>query len=713
MSRRLFLTIFFSFVFSTVILTISNGASVVTKFSPEEQLWIDSHKNKVLQVGLAPYAGMDFFEYDGNLHGYLIDIVKILENETGLTIKIDDSKNWGDAYDGLFNGSIDILFGANPTEERLKIMAFTKSVHHYPYVILSLRDGHVQTIGDLEDENIGFIEGDMVIDVFKDNYPNINYHQVDYPNQKTAISNMLNGKINGFITSGSEIVYESLYEFPEVQTIAELKNIYSEMTFSTKIENQIITDLLNKIILSRSKSIEESIQNARVTYMHKILKLTPQERLWLQNNPSIKVGIATDYLPIDHYTNNRYTGIAGEFLTAFTNMVGLEIECVPMPFDSLYHMVLNDEIDILNMAKTDDRKLLFDFTAPFSYERDAIYGLKAAPTVYDIYGLEGCKVAVIDGFWHEELLEKNLKNVEIIFTKDIKETMSVIKKQEADYFLENPSVAEYYIEGLGYNQIVKKGTTSSDSLLYFGAQKKHNEFVSIFNKSIPLIDYEKAKYEGIQNAPILKNVQNTKLSNLLLYSLAILLIVIVSLVKLFKEFIVQKAKTRMLKEREHLIYTDALTGLYNRLYFNSLEKKMSEYFYPQSFIMIDLNHLKSTNDTYGHQIGDVLLQSFAGILKSFIPHESIMRMGGDEFFIFLEGYDTKDTLKLIAQIKAACNASTIPLENQTFIKGPVPSLGYYIRFNGLETPEIALNKADQEMYANKQLYHQSMQNTTT
>ncbi|PKM94018.1 MAG: hypothetical protein CVU84_11145 [Firmicutes bacterium HGW-Firmicutes-1] len=705
--KSLIALLFFCMLYN--VLTVSHAETTIpsyvpTQFTEEEQLWIDSHKNVVLQVGLAPYAGIDLFEYDGYLKGYLIDIVKIFEEESGLTIDIDDHKNWGEAYNGLFDQSIDILFGANPTEERLKIMAFTESVHHYPYVVLALKDSEIRTIGDLDSECVGFIEGDMVIDVFKDNYLNINYMQVDYPNQKTAIEQMLNGEINGFITSGSEVVYEYLYQFSEVQNIAELKNIFSEMTFSTRIEDQTLTNILNKIIANRADSIDEAIETARALYMHKILKLTPSERLWLQNTPVIKVGIATDYLPIDNYTNNEYTGIAGKYLTEFTNMVGIKIECVPMPFDNLYQLALDGEIDILNMAKTNDRESLFNFTAPFSYDRDAIYGLKSADTVYDIYGLEDCKIAVIDGFWHEEYLKKNLKNVEIVFTKDIKETLLIIEKGEVDYFLENPSVAEYYIEGLGYNQIVKKGTTSSDSFLYFGTQKNHEEFVSIFNKAITLMDYEKAKYEGIQSAPVLKNVQNTKLSKLLFGILVFLLIVILSLLKLFKELVAQKAKTRILKEREHLVYTDALTGLYNRLYFNSLEKKMYDYPYPQSFIMIDLNHLKSTNDTYGHQIGDILLQSFANILTTFIPHENIMRMGGDEFFIFLDGYDSADSLKLISQLKLACETSRIALDDQTSINGPIPSIGFYIRTSNLESPEMALNKADQEMYADKQQY---------
>lgn len=80
-----------------------------------------------------------------------------------------------------------------------------------------------------------------------------------------------------------------------------------------------------------------------------------------------------------------------------------------------------------------------------------------------------------------------------------------------------------------------------------------------------------------------------------------------------------------------------LTDLYNRRY---LEKEMerldTQRHFPLSIIMADLNGLKLVNDTYGHNTGDEMLKTAAGILKKVCRKDDIVaRWGGDEFVILL------------------------------------------------------------------------------
>jgi len=534
-----------------------------------------------------------------------------------------------------------------------------------------------------------------------ESYKNISYYPKLYSDQVIAIEAMLRGEIDGFITSGTEVVNEYLYKYDNLDNIAEIKNVYSDQTLSGLKENKILIQILNKVILSREAEINSLIEVAMQKYLYKALELSDKELQWIEKNKTIKVGVPTDYLPIDHYSEGNYTGVAGEFLSDFCKRIGIKIECVPMTFDVLYEKMNKGEIDLLNMAKTKDREKLFAFTMPFSNERDVIYGMQEKPIVSDIYGLEGTRVAVIDGFWHEEYLNKNLNDFTIIQTKDIKETLALIKKGKADYFIENPTVAEYYIQGLGYTQIVKKGNTSADSFLYFGCQKEDGEFVSIFNKTLKLMDYEKAKYEGVKNAPALKNIQNIRLTKVIIFILISLIVLAITLINIFRKLIIQKETTKRLKEREHLIYTDALTGLYNRMYFNSLERKMSDYSFPQAFIMMDLNKLKKTNDTFGHSAGDMLIQEFAKVIQEVVPHERIMRMGGDEFFVFLEEHNSIKTQELINAIKQKCKETKLIAEGKTILDKLDVSIGYYVRETSNISTEEALNNADKAMYDNK------------
>lgn len=79
-------------------------------------------------------------------------------------------------------------------------------------------------------------------------------------------------------------------------------------------------------------------------------------------------------------------------------------------------------------------------------------------------------------------------------------------------------------------------------------------------------------------------------------------------------------------------YVDYLTGFYNRFY---LQERIGEIAGMSNvgLTYLDINNLKSTNDTLGHHAGDELIRDFSDKLREFYPHAEIYRMGGDEFLV--------------------------------------------------------------------------------
>jgi diguanylate cyclase (GGDEF)-like protein len=96
----------------------------------------------------------------------------------------------------------------------------------------------------------------------------------------------------------------------------------------------------------------------------------------------------------------------------------------------------------------------------------------------------------------------------------------------------------------------------------------------------------------------------------------------------------------MKKELERLAYTDPLTSAFNRRYFLSAAKKeilrSSRYGHSLTLLMVDIDHFKSVNDTYGHDIGDEALKiTVTTILKALRSEDILGRFGGEEFIILL------------------------------------------------------------------------------
>ena len=104
-----------------------------------------------------------------------------------------------------------------------------------------------------------------------------------------------------------------------------------------------------------------------------------------------------------------------------------------------------------------------------------------------------------------------------------------------------------------------------------------------------------------------------------------------------------------------MAYTDAITGLKSRTAFEEKKQALIEEIENTkllSCLMLDLNNLKETNDSFGHSIGDELIINFSDILKStFCNIDTIYRIGGDEFIILFLETPTEQIEEQIVELK--------------------------------------------------------------
>ncbi len=106
------------------------------------------------------------------------------------------------------------------------------------------------------------------------------------------------------------------------------------------------------------------------------------------------------------------------------------------------------------------------------------------------------------------------------------------------------------------------------------------------------------------------------------------------------------------KKTEHLKYTDYATGLLNRLgYMNQMDKMMNKG-KPFTFAIMDIDHFKSINDTYGHLVGDQVITYVANVLKKCCPQNSVIcRLGGDEFVICIRDHSKEVAISVVESIR--------------------------------------------------------------
>ncbi|MCR4788664.1 MAG: diguanylate cyclase [Lachnospiraceae bacterium] len=106
-----------------------------------------------------------------------------------------------------------------------------------------------------------------------------------------------------------------------------------------------------------------------------------------------------------------------------------------------------------------------------------------------------------------------------------------------------------------------------------------------------------------------------------------------------------------LKESQELAIKDALTGIRNKTAYDhevkKLEADLADGFNEFGLAMVDLNYLKKTNDTYGHEKGNISIRRLCMLVCEVFEHSPVFRIGGDEFIVVLKNRDYRGVDQLI------------------------------------------------------------------
>lgn len=159
---------------------------------------------------------------------------------------------------------------------------------------------------------------------------------------------------------------------------------------------------------------------------------------------------------------------------------------------------------------------------------------------------------------------------------------------------------------------------------------------------------------------------------------------------------------------EYLSYRDQLTGLYNRRFFEDelMRLDVSENF-PLGIIMADVNGLKLVNDSFGHKMGDQLLQRVSKVISMSCREEEIMcRIGGDEFVILIPKITQKEIEQIILRIKNNAEKEKIGSIDLSI------SFGWELKYSVDEDVHDVFRSAENYMYKNKLFEGPSMRSKT-
>ncbi|SMP80928.1 diguanylate cyclase (GGDEF) domain-containing protein [Noviherbaspirillum suwonense] len=173
-----------------------------------------------------------------------------------------------------------------------------------------------------------------------------------------------------------------------------------------------------------------------------------------------------------------------------------------------------------------------------------------------------------------------------------------------------------------------------------------------------------------------------------------------------KELLVTQ-QVHEIREMEARAQRDALTGAHNRRHFEEVVRREFElsnrHGWPLTVALLDIDHFKSVNDTYGHQAGDmVLIAMVRMIMKELRQEDLFARFGGEEFALVLPGTSLASAGKLLLRLKSVVSGLMVRYEQRLITV--TASFGMASHGDGahrFETPDAFVKAADDALYAAK------------
>jgi diguanylate cyclase (GGDEF)-like protein len=159
------------------------------------------------------------------------------------------------------------------------------------------------------------------------------------------------------------------------------------------------------------------------------------------------------------------------------------------------------------------------------------------------------------------------------------------------------------------------------------------------------------------------------------------------------------------RELQELAYYDPLTGLPNRRFFfehaSLIFEEVKRYEKPLSLLVMDIDYFKEINDTYGHDVGDLVLKTFAGLLRGIVRQSDICaRFGGEEFVVLLPNTDLEGARVLAERIRTAVAKN--PVEYDSIVIIFTVSIGASQYRKGMQSIDELIKEADIALYRAKE-----------
>lgn len=636
-----------------------------------EKQWIEKNKNRIYDFGLPINIPM----FTSNGSGIIFDFLKDLETNTGLVIN-----------------RVSYEKGSTIPEYAMRIKnSLDKNdilIYKDTYAIVTKNSVKYNSLSEIKDLNIKVLKGeDEALAFYLSDNENLKITVFD--SSTDLLSNVTTDK-DAIIVPKTEYL-KQIIENNNLNIAYNLNDlpIYYTITLGSNDKlNTILTKFYNKW---KTGGYDKSYNNNFASTYFQASAVSALEEQQFRSK-TYKYGYIIN-TPFDTIINNKLEGINTDIIDSFSHLSGITIESTMYgSYEELVKAFENNEIDFFMNGS--NRKLNEDVYDTISVydEKIVIVSHNDNDSIIDsVNSLKGKKVNAIKDSKIMTYLEE--RGVEVIESSNSSSMMNKLDKNSI-IALDKTSYNFYRQKDLKDYKIDYEFPLKKEYDFTFKKNDENKVFMNFFNFYLSYINEKVTINNTLYKLTNIK--ENSNLLGELIGVSVISGLLILSLLTLknISRRTKNKFKKHLTKE-EKLKYIDMLTSLKNRNYLNDNINVWDESeIYPQAVIVVDLNDISYINDNYGHAEGDEVIKEAANILiKNQLPNTEIIRTNGNEFLVYLVGYDER---QVVAHLKK------LNKELRDLKHGYGSASGHSMILDGIKTIDDAINEATIEMRNNKE-----------
>nr|WP_252971588.1 diguanylate cyclase [Marinobacter sp. DS40M8] len=451
------------------------------------------------------------------------------------------------------------------------------------------------------------------------------------------------------------------------------------------------------------------------------LTFSDAEQAWLADrNRQLTICVDPDWLPLEGLSeNDKHLGISADIFALFANRSNITF--TPLPVDSWSESikaVKNRHCDMLSMAmETPERLEYLNFTKPYIQIPSVLLGRVEAPYINTLDDMGDRPVGVVKDYAFLELLRTTNPGLNLVEVPSEQTGLRMVQERKLAGYLGTLSTASYNMQELGLADLKVLGRIPADWTLGVATRNDQPELFNIMQKLVSSLTEAELKTIEQQWAGL-------KLEQTVDYTLVFQLIM-GAVVLLGLLFYWNRKLGRLNHELAaandrlaHLSVTDDLTQIGNRSYF---DREFSKSFHwcqrhgaGFAVAMVDADHFKEINDTYGHDAGDRCLVALADTMRSHFRRDTdrLTRFGGEEFVMFTSFSDRDELVSRLEAFREGLAGLTTCCDDEQ-IRFTV-SIGLATGTPSKDTvPAEFLRLADKALYLAKQNGRNRLEALTT